>query len=92
MFRLWGKILHHQRIIQQKTFEIERPDLHLMDLIYLALDDFTLAFDIERPMWFDKNTKEIIRFKKTSFHKDQFIETIGFDAFEIEILEIDQHK
>lgn len=89
MFRLWGKIHHHHRIIDQRTFEIERPDLHLMDLIYLALDEFSLAFDIERPMWFDKNTKEIILFKKTSFHKDQFIENIRFDSFEIEILEID---
>ncbi len=43
--------------------------------------------DISVPMWLRKNTREFVRYKRTSFQSDQFIEPVGFDRFEIRLFE-----
>jgi len=39
--------------------------------------------EISVPMWLKKNTKEFVRFGRTSFNSDQFMEPVDFDRFEI---------
>ncbi|NLG87731.1 MAG: hypothetical protein GX494_00705 [Clostridiaceae bacterium] len=38
---------------------------------------------ISVPIWLRKNTREFVRFGRTSFNSDQFLEPIDFDRFEI---------
>lgn len=42
---------------------------------------------ISVPMWLGKNTREFVRFKRTSFNSDQFFEKVWFDRFEIRLVE-----
>jgi len=89
MFRLWGKVMKNNRFVKEMVFEIDDFSMSRTEKVLECLDQSCMAFDLQKPMWFDKNTKEMIRFAKTSFHEDQFIETIDFDYFEIEIIEED---
>ena len=43
--------------------------------------------DVAVPLWLTKNSRELGRFGKTSFLKEQFVELVPFDKFEIKILE-----
>lgn len=50
-----------------------------------ALIDVCKKVGISVPVWVGKNTREFVRFKKTSFHSDQFFESVSFDRFEIRL-------
>ncbi len=90
MFRIWGKLMKNNRFLQDMVVEIDNPSMSRQDKIDEALDQFTMAFDLQKPMWFDKNTKEMDQFSRTHFYDDQFIESITFDYLEIEIIEDDK--
>ena len=89
MFRIWGKVMKNTKFLQDMVVEIEDTNMTREEKIMESIDQCCMAFDLQIPMWFDKNTKEMTQFAKTSFHADQFIETIKFDYFEIEIIEDD---
>ena len=44
-------------------------------------------FDLQQPIWLDKNINEFKRVDKTRFEQDNFIEQIDFDYLEIEVIE-----
>ncbi len=90
MFRIWGKIIKNTRFVDDHVVAIDTIALSRDEKIQEAIKEFCEHFDLERPHWFEKNTKELAMFSKTSFHNDQFIETIPFDYFEIEIIEEDK--
>ncbi len=79
MIRIWGKIMKHNKFLEEKVFEFDNKSMNMHDTIQSALETFCHDFDLEKPMWFDKNTKELNQISKTSFHKDQFIDSIWFD-------------
>jgi hypothetical protein len=87
MFRIWGKIIKDHKIILDQVIKLEDPQLNRTKKILRGVEQLCLDFDIQVPMWFEKNKKEMKFFSQTSFHKDQFIEQISFDSFDIEIIE-----
>jgi hypothetical protein len=86
MVRIWGKLMKHNNFLEEKVVEIDDQSLPINDKIQTALEIICHDFDLEKPMWFDKNTKELKQISKTSFREDQFIESIWFDYLEIEII------
>ncbi len=90
MFRIWGKVMKNSRFLHDKVVEIDDRSMSKSDKIDMAIDECCMTFDLQKPMWFDKNTKELRQFSRTSFHGDQFIEAVDFDYFEIEIIEEDK--
>jgi len=92
MFRIWGKLMKNNRFLNEMVAEIDNTSLTREEKIEEALDQFTMAFDLQKPMWFDKNTKDMKKFSRTQFFDDQFIESITFDYLEIEIIEEDRNK
>ena len=89
VFRLWGKISKNNKIIIDQVIQIEEMQLNRTKKILHGVEQLCLSFDIQVPMWFDKNKKDMKYFSRTSFHKDQFIEHISFDSFDIEVIEED---
>lgn len=57
--------------------------------IFRALDEVCYQFDLARPIWLEKNILDFKRISKTRFTRDNFIEMIGFDYLEIQIIEED---
>jgi len=90
MYRIWGKIMKSNRFKADHIVAIDNHALSKEEKLDMALDEFTLKFDIQKPLWFDKNSKDMKQFGRTQFFEDQFIETIDFDYFEIEIIEDDK--
>lgn len=76
--RVWGKLKIEDRIVQDVT---------------MNADDFTDAltsvcdhFDLTKPIVTGKHEAEIRNFYRTIFYPDDFIESVDFDTFEIEII------
>ncbi len=84
--KLWGKILVDSKIEKDILVEANSSDNYqenLKDCIMEICD----KLDIEKPYWLPANVKEYNQRGKTRFTKDNFIEEICFDKFEIEEIE-----
>lgn len=57
---------------------------HSLDQALLALcKDLGLPL----PLWLDKNTREFVRYRQTSFFPEQYTEKVKFDQFHIKLLD-----
>lgn len=90
MFRLWGKLVKNNKIIQDMVYENDIPSLPKQVKIDEGIEAICYAFDLSRPLWLPNNEKEMPTFNKTSFHSDHFMETISFNYLEIEVIEEDK--
>lgn len=93
MKKLWGKILKNSRLMQDTTVflegEMDEADM-FVDVIGVGQDGLRRLcneFDIETPMWLEPNKREFMRYEKTRFRAANFVDEIGFDYLEIEIIE-----
>lgn len=87
MFRLWGKLWKENHLIKDTTITVEDESLNRTRKIFQALEEICYEFDLEKPLWLDKNIDEFKRHDKTRFSQDNFIEAIEFDYLEIHIIE-----
>jgi len=87
MFRLWGKIIKNNDIIDDQVFELTATDLDTEAKLKKGIDALCYHFDLQKPMWLSDNTNGLRQIGKTRFMDHHFIETINFDYFEIEIIE-----
>ena len=87
MYRLWGKIMKNNDMKNDHVVEIERPELTAEERLKEGMEVLCQHFDLQRPMWFSDNQRDIKDFNKTQFLDHHFIENIAFDYLEIEIIE-----
>jgi len=87
MFRMWGKLIKHNRLLRDTTISISDYSLTRTQMVFQALDNICYEFDLGRPMWLDANIHEFQVHAKTRFKQDNFIESIEFDFLEIQIIE-----
>lgn len=88
MFRLWGKVFHHNRLLQDIVICNDENDTRTHKVMN-ALADICYAFDLEQPIWLEHNIKDFQMHAKTRFTADSFIESVAFDYLEIQIIEED---
>ena len=62
-------------------------DINRTKKVFAGIHAFAEAFDLQQPIWLDKNINEFKRVDKTRFEQDNFIEQIDFDYLEIEVIE-----
>ena len=72
-------------ITQECDIELFDDTISYTDLLSRCLVENCRGLDITVPVWMDKNTKEFVRYKKTFFTQEQFLETVYFDKFEIQL-------
>ena len=89
MFRIWGKLFRDNHMLQDMVYENNDPSLNRTKKIFAGMHEFCHAFDLQEPIWLDKNIEEFKKIDKTRFYQDNFIETIGFDYLEIHVIEED---
>ncbi len=89
MFRLWGKIIRNNRFEKDMVYENNDSSLNRTKKVFDGLHTICMDFDLQQPIWLDKNISEFKRIDKTRFGQDNFIETISFDYLEIEVIEED---
>jgi len=83
--KLIGKLIEGTTVVNEKVVEKEDMDISFRDLLEANLIDLCKELDISVPLWLKRNTTEFVKFKKTFFTKDQFVESVKFDKFEIKI-------
>lgn len=88
MFRLWARTFQDNRMIQDTCIKDASADTRTHKIFH-ALDDICYQFDLEKPIWLDKNISDFKRNSKTRFTQDNFIESIEFDYLEIQVIEED---
>jgi len=88
MFSLWGKTFHNNRLVKDYVANINDDDTRTHK-VFKALAEICQEFNIEQPMWLEKNIREFQKFSHVRFSQDNFIEEINFDYLEIRILEDD---
>ena len=91
MFRIWGKLIKDNHLLRDMVFENDDLSLNRTKKVFAGLREFCLAFDLQEPIWLDKNINEFRRVDKTRFYQDNFIEQIDFDYLEIHVIEEDNN-
>ncbi|ABN53722.1 MAG TPA: hypothetical protein DEF39_00420 [Hungateiclostridium thermocellum] len=80
---LVGRLIKGTHAIKESVFNKEAEDTDFRDLLEEGLISLCRELDIPVPLWLNKNTSEFARYRKTFFDRDQFIEDVKFDRFEL---------
>lgn len=87
MFRLWGKIIKENRLLQDAVIENGDYSMSRTAMVLDAVDQLCYQFDLGHPVWLEKTVEEFKRRDRVRFTQDNFMEEISFDYLEIQVLE-----
>ncbi|MBR1758077.1 MAG: hypothetical protein IJ744_05030 [Lachnospiraceae bacterium] len=90
MFRMWGKIWKDHHLIENEVYENADKSLNRTRKVFDGVKYFSYLWNLQEPIWLDKNINEFKRHDRTRFTQDSFIEEIDFDCFEIIVIEEDE--
>ena len=79
--KLWGKIFQNGKI--KKDTVVEQEGSEALDE---CLREICTQFDIEKPVFLKKHQRELNEYGHTAFRPEDFIDSVNFDKFEIEII------
>ncbi len=85
--RMVGKLYKGTVTLEEQITEVDEALGSYQDRLEKCLMDVCQKLSIEVPLWLSKNTREYVRFRRTSFNADQFFNPVNFDRFEIRILD-----
>lgn len=83
--KIIGKLINGTAIIDEKVVDNNDSNISFRELLESNLITLCKELDISVPLWLKRNTTEFARYRRTSFTKDQFIDNVKFDRFEIKI-------
>lgn len=83
--KLEGKLIVETRISKAAVCERDDSIQPYRDRLEQCLIGLCTQLEIPVPLWLKKNTKELGAFRRTSFDREQFLETVAFDRFEIKL-------
>lgn len=89
MFRLWAREVKDGKLVKDITISDMAADKSRTKKIFNAVDEVCYEFDLSRPVWLEKNVNEFKRRDKTRFNQDNFIDSVGFDYLDIQVIEED---
>lgn len=82
---LYGKLVKGNTFLKDSKAVGTDPEKTFHELMEGAFLELCRNLDIPVPIWLKKNTREISKYRKTFFGKEQFIEETVFDRFILEI-------
>jgi len=87
VFRMWGKIWKDNHLLKDTVIPMADLSLSRTQMVFGALEQICLQFDLGQPIWLDANIRAFKRHDKTRFSQDNFVEEIPFDYLEIHVIE-----
>lgn len=81
--KLYGKILKERKIFREEVAINTDDSVPFNEKLEKCLIEVCLLLDTPVPLWLDKNTKEFVRYHKTFFTHEQFMDKVWFDKLEI---------
>jgi hypothetical protein len=82
-----GRLFHGPAVLKDATAEVPDESGSYQDKLESLLVEVCRELGVSVPMWLSKNTKEYVRFHRTSFGQDQFFDPVLFDRMEIRVEE-----
>lgn len=80
-----GKLIKGTAIVDEKVVDNTDSNISFREQLEANLITLCKELDISVPLWLKRNTTEFARYRRTSFTKDQFIDSVKFDRFDIKI-------
>lgn len=87
MFRVWGKLIKNNHLIKDTVVIIDDYSLSRTQKVYQALEQMCYEFDLAVPIWLEINKQDFIRYARTRFTKDSFMEDVEFDFLDFQVIE-----
>ena len=84
--RIWAKVLQDHRIMRETVREFASARPSDMEGWSSLLHELCQDLDHCRPLVLRKHVNDLARFSRVVFKPADFIESVDFDEFEIEVL------
>ena len=84
--RIWAKVLQDHRIMREAVREFASARPSDMEGWSSLLHELCQDLDLCRPVVQRKHVNDLARFSRVVFKPADFIESVDFDEFEIEVL------
>jgi hypothetical protein len=84
--RIWAKVLQDHRIMRETVREFASARPSDMEGWSSLLHELCQDLDLCRPVVLRKHVNDLARFSRVVFKPADFIESVDFDVFEIEVL------
>ncbi|MCQ2466813.1 MAG: hypothetical protein MJ166_04770 [Clostridia bacterium] len=85
--KLEGRTFKGNNILNVQVVEHENPNARYSKELEENLVLLCKEMDVPIPMWLSKNTHEFAALRQTIFFAEQFNQKVGFDRFQIRLLE-----
>lgn len=85
--RLEGRTFKGNTILNVCVVDHTNEDVRFSKELEEALILLCAEMDIPIPMWLSKNTHEFAVFRQTIFFSEQYNQKVGFDRFQMRLLE-----
>jgi pectin methylesterase-like acyl-CoA thioesterase len=82
---LYGKLFLEGKLIREAEAGDDEAGRSFRDSLENCLLGLCASLEIPAPLWLKKNTREFAVFRRTFFTREQFIEKVWFDKFEISL-------
>ncbi|NLI53468.1 MAG: hypothetical protein GX417_04005 [Clostridiales bacterium] len=82
--KIWAKVIKHHKIVAEavRDFPARPSDAEGWNPV---LTELAKPLDLASPVLLKKHVEELARFSRTVFSPADFIESVSFDRFELEI-------
>ena len=90
MYRLWGKIIKHNKIQENIVICNTNEKLTHIEKRNICLEEICNKLDLQNPAWFDQNENGLGREPQEWDRTHNFMEPINFDVLEIEYIPEDK--
>ena len=84
--RIWAKVLTEHKIMRETVREFSSARPSDMEGWSVLLHELCQDLDLCRPVILRKHVNDLMHFSRVVFKPADFIESVDFDEFEIEIL------
>ena len=71
--RIWCKLFEKNHMLKDTVMENHHMSMSRTAKVYDCLERACYEFDLEKPMWLDKNKREFISHARARFYQDNFI-------------------
>lgn len=86
--RIWFRQFKENRMLKDLTVSDYDRDTRTHKVVR-SLEQACREMDLPVPIWLDTNIKDFKRNSKCRFYQDSFMEPVGFDYLEMQIIEED---
>ncbi|MFZ5974387.1 MAG: hypothetical protein ACOYU3_03120 [Bacillota bacterium] len=86
MDRVWAVIRTDQKITNSCDLHCAAQFWRHKETLSAILETLCQRLEISHPVWLSKHTREMDRFGRTDFREEDFMESIFFDALELEFI------